>query len=129
MGRKARPTDPAVAERLRDVRLNRTTLSVAQFAELMGISQAQQSRYESAELSPDAVYLQGVVQKIPSVSLSWLLFGADPVPQNQYRLSAREAALIDNYRAAEEDGRRAIEARGAEVAKPEAVKPASKKAA
>lgn len=49
------------------------------------------------------------------VDLTWLLAGGPSPPS--LTLSAREAELIDNYRAAAEEGRRAIEATGSAVAK------------
>lgn len=64
------------------------------------------------------------------VDLNWLLTDDDGPPV--MALSVREAALISNYRAAAEEGRRAIEATGLAIAKSQAVTPvaaARKKAA
>lgn len=57
------------------------------------------------------------------VDLNWLLTDQDGPPQ--LLLSVREAALIDNYRAAAEEGRRAIEATGLAIAKSQAMTSAS----
>jgi transcriptional regulator with XRE-family HTH domain len=48
------------------------------------------------------------------VDLNWLLAGGPEPPR---ALTAREAALLNDYRAAAEDGRRAIEATSSAVSK------------
>jgi hypothetical protein len=53
------------------------------------------------------------------VDLNWLL--TDQAGPPRMTLSVREATLIDNYRAAAEEGRRAIEATGLAIAKSQAV--------
>ncbi len=61
------------------------------------------------------------------VDLNWLLVGGQEKPI--MHLTARESALLNNYRAAAEEGKRALEATSNAVAKPEAVKTPRKKAA
>lgn len=57
------------------------------------------------------------LQLVMGVDLSWLL--SDEKGPPKLLLNAREVALIDNYRAAEDAGRRAIEATGLAVSKHE----------
>jgi hypothetical protein len=53
------------------------------------------------------------------VDLNWLFDGGSDVPK--MNLSVRERSLLDNYRAAAEDGKRAIEHTSAAVKKQELV--------
>lgn len=72
-------------------------------AELVGIQRAMLSRYERGLVEPGA----GVLMKLAAagVDVSFVLFGARQAAART--LTPEEAALLDNYNAADERGRAA----------------------
>jgi transcriptional regulator with XRE-family HTH domain len=119
-------------ERLQEER-KRLGLSQSEFGEAGGVQKRAQINYESGERQPDALYLQRLTTI--GVDVLYVLTGkrldAYPAPDGALRLTAsesaaaravneREAALLENYRRADADGKRALEATGIAVGKPRA---------
>lgn len=98
---------PTVAERLKAER-EALGLSQQALAELCNVSARSQRNYESGERSPDAEYLGALAAA--GADVLYVLTGArgsraHPAPP----VSPRVRALVDNYLAAPEEGKRVIE--------------------
>ena len=72
----------------------------------MGISRNTLVRYENNKRTPDADFMQELVRRY-GVDANWLLLGAEGPPKPE--LNSRETALIANYRASPEEGKRSLE--------------------
>lgn len=83
------------------------------FATVYGLSKNTLSSYETGASDPKVPFLERLASDF-GVSVDWLLFGAKGAPKPT--LSAREAALISNYRASPEEGRRSLETTSALLA-------------
>lgn len=112
-----------VGIRLREER-DRLGLKQDELAERLRVSRTSQSNYERGERAPDAEYLAACGRL--GMDVAYVVTGVrgNPyaVPQGEPSatvLTLQEAALIDNYRHASEQGRRALEATGAALAKPD----------
>lgn len=111
-----------LGDRLKEER-ERLGFTQAVFAELAGFSKSAQLNYESGKRAPDAVYLYSVMRM--GVDLMYVLTGerqqsrttvlstGDGLPT----LTAQENWVLGNYRAADETGRRALEAASAALAR------------
>jgi len=106
---------PDFSERLK-VERGRLRLSQAAMAEAGGVSLNSQSNYENGHRSPDAAYLERVAAI--GVDVTYLVTGvrvslagapAGPTAENSVMraVTREEAALLDNYEAADERGRAA----------------------
>ncbi|NDV20860.1 helix-turn-helix domain-containing protein [Pseudodesulfovibrio sp. JC047] len=82
------------------------------FAQHCGISRKTLIRYEKNERMPPADFLQILIKDF-GADPQWLLMGGLP-PKG---LNPRESALIANYRASPEEGRRSLETTSALLAK------------
>lgn len=98
-----------VVDRLRAVIGDST---IEQFAALMDEPVYRVKDILRGRQKPPADFLIKLQLKL-GVDLNWLLAGAPGPPKPA--LTAREATLLDEYRAAAEEGRRAIEATTAAV--------------
>lgn len=125
-----------IGGRLREER-ERLGQSQSAFGERCGVKKTSQINYEADRRMPDAAYLRAAEEV--GVDVLYVLTGNRQVtaaaahmrphpggavstrmPDDQALvLSAEEHALIDNYRHASEEGRRAVEAAAAALAKPE----------
>lgn len=129
-----------VSARLRAER-ERLKLKQEEFAEQMGVSRTSQSNYERGERSPDLDYLAKAATL--GVDALYVITGnrsrATPLPAAPAYdggairgeslssvLTAEESALVDNFRHASQEGRRALAAAGAALSQSE---PVSKDAA
>ncbi|MBX3588774.1 MAG: helix-turn-helix transcriptional regulator [Ramlibacter sp.] len=103
--------------------------TIDEFAAVLGETPQRVKDVLRGKQKPPADLLIKLQMKC-GVDLNWLLVDGDaPMPMQQ--LSAREAALLDNYRAAAEDGRKAIEQTSVAVKKrptPGELKPGELKA-
>ena len=81
------------------------------FAKGLGIGRNTLLRYEKGENEPPASILQKLITDF-GADPQWLLMGGEP-PMD---LSARESALIANYRASPEEARRSLETTSALLA-------------
>lgn len=94
--------DVQCGDRLRQER-DRLGHSQQGLADLVGIQRAMLSRYERGIVEPGASVLIRLAEA--GVDVSYVLFGArSPSAQT---LTPEEAALLDNYKAADERGRAA----------------------
>ena len=94
--------DAHCGDRLRQER-DRLGQSQQGLAELIGVQRAMLSRYERGLVEPGA----GVLMRLAGagVDVSFVLFGARSADART--LTPEEAALLDNYNAADERGRAA----------------------
>lgn len=92
--------------------------TIEDFALAIGESPQRVKDVLRKKQKPPAEMLVNLQLKL-GVDLNWLMTDQGGPPRMQ--LSVREAALLDNYRAAAEEGRRAIEATGLAIAKSSAV--------
>lgn len=106
-----------VGERVRQVRGEMTQ---AAFAELLGIDRKTVVRYESGERLPDAEFLikLNVLYKVQPL---WLLTGLGSDVAGE-KLTPREARLLAAYRAADDQGKAALEAMAAALPAPQAAR-------
>lgn len=99
------------------------------FAQAQGVSRATQANYEAGLRMPDAEYLQSIAAA--GVDVLYVVTGVrQPLrveePRAGYNVSAaaeesrREQALLDNYRGADDEGRRLIEGVAHRAAQPAA---------
>jgi transcriptional regulator with XRE-family HTH domain len=96
-------------DRLREER-DRLGLSQSEMGEIGGVKKLAQLNYEKGERQPSASYLAAVA--CVGVDVMYVLTGQRiaPVPSNeQTRISRRESAMLDNYRACDEEDRKAID--------------------
>ena len=119
-----------IGARLRAER-ERIGLTQEELAEAAGVDRRSQVNYESGERLPKADYLA----KVAAVGIDTLFvvtnmragaYQGGPLRGDQPAtvLTAEESVLVNNYRAATEDGKRALEATGLALAKsPRRMKP------
>jgi transcriptional regulator with XRE-family HTH domain len=106
----------SIGDRLRKVRED-MDLSQSEFAAIAekagakGATRQSQANYEKGKRMPDAAYLAAIAAA--GADVAYILTGvrtgeasAPPAPD----LTPREAALLDNYRGCDEEGKRATEA-------------------
>lgn len=98
----------SIGERLKEER-ERLGLSQEAFGEIGGVKKLAQRNYEKGNRMPDAGYLASIAEV--GVDVMYVLTGQRnaPVQQEQTRISRREAAMLDNYRACDEGDQKAIE--------------------
>jgi transcriptional regulator with XRE-family HTH domain len=114
----------SIGERLREER-ERLGLSQTQMAEIAkqlgakGATRQSQALYEKGEQTPSAAYISAI--STTGADVLYILTGQRAMPVAQ-ATNPREKALLDNYRHSSEEGKRAIEATTAELAKPKAKK-------
>ncbi len=107
-----------IGARLKEVREARG-LSQSEFAEIAGAAgvpgatRQSQAKYEKGLATPSAAYLAAIAAA--GADVLYILTGqrqggaAAPAPAPARALSPRKAALLENYEAADEAGRRVIE--------------------
>lgn len=120
-----------LGERLKHER-ERLALSQPDFARACGVGKGSQINYEAGRRYPDAQYLS--LAAALGVDVLWVVTGnrsrAEPLelvhesrlehaPGQTLTLTVQEHALIDNYRHAGEQGRKAVEAAAAALARPD----------
>lgn len=108
-----------IGDRLREER-ERLGLSQTALAAQAGTSKQVQISYEKGKTFPNAEYLAvcaGLGADVAYIVSGKKNLSPEPPVSTGVVLTAREAALIDNYRSTAEAGRRAIEATGAALAR------------
>jgi transcriptional regulator with XRE-family HTH domain len=96
-----------IGNRLREER-TRLGLTQDQFAEKAGVTKRSLVNYEKGERSPDASFLSAIAEA--GADVLYVLTGVrSQGAQEEQLLPPRERALIDNYRACDDDGKRVIE--------------------
>lgn len=105
-----------IGNRLREER-ERLGLSQPALADICGVTMRSQRNYEKGDRQPDASYLAAV--SAAGADVLYILTGqrsgaAAPTPA----LKPEEAALLDNYRHASPEGKKAIKATSDALAKP-----------
>ena len=105
-----------IGERLREER-ERLGLNQTDFAAVGGVGRKTQFNYESGERAPDGAYLAAIAAA--GADVLYILTGqrsgaVAPTPA----LKPEEAALLDNYRHASPEGKKAIKATSDALAKP-----------
>ena len=109
-----------VGERISKVRGN---LGVGEFADVLGVNRKTVTRWEANETLPDGASLLALMEHF-GVDPRWLLKGEGGERSAQPTLTPDEAALLDNYRHAGDEGRRALKATSAALAQSARVKKA-----
>lgn len=84
-----------------------------EFAQRYGLNRNTLARYENGVNDPSASFLKALIEDF-GLDANWLLLGVGEPPQVE--LSPRESALIANYRASPEEGRRSVETTAALLA-------------
>lgn len=97
-----------LGERLREERL-RLGYNQTEFAEIAGVKKNAQSNYEKGIRSPDGGYLAAIADH--GADVLYILTG-----ERAGGLAPDEAALLDNYRAANKEGQDHMKAVGAAFA-------------
>ena len=92
--------------RLREER-KKLALSQEQMAAFGGVQRNTQSLYERGERKPDIEYLANIAKA--GADILYIITGKH-IPIKSSTLNARETNLIDSYRAAADEGRKALEA-------------------
>jgi transcriptional regulator with XRE-family HTH domain len=82
----------------------RLGLGQEEFAGLAGLTRTAQSLYERDQRHPDTAYLQAIAAA--GVDIQYVVTGMRASPA--VALSAEEAALLDNYRNADDQGRESL---------------------
>lgn len=96
-----------IGNRLREER-TRLALTQDQFAEKAGVTKRSLVNYEKGERSPDAAFLAAIADA--GADVLYILTGMrSQEAQEEQLLPPRERALLDNYRASDDDGKRIIE--------------------
>lgn len=105
--------DSSIPSRLREER-DRLDLTQTEAAALCGVARETWSRYEAGSMSPGLEVLAALAGR--GADIGYVLTGeragayaAAPAAQP---LTAKEKSLLDNYRAASEMGRKALDATG-----------------
>ncbi len=96
----------------------RGELSQKAFADKLNVSRNTLSRYENGDRTPDAEFLQKLIEEF-RVDANWLLLGAGEPPQEEDR---REAMLLSHFRHCDETGKDAMLTTGAALAQPQSKK-------
>lgn len=94
----------SIGERLKEERV-RLGLNQTDFAELAGVRKNAQSNYEKDERAPDARYLAAVAAA--GVDVLYVVTGMRA--ETAAGLAPEEAALLDNYRHADDAGRASLD--------------------
>lgn len=108
----------SLGNRLKEER-KRLGLNQTEMAEHGGVQITAQANYEKDVRRPDADYLFGI-NKIGADILYIITGKRTPIQMSS--LSIEETSLVDYYRNAAAEGRKALEATGAAVAKPKKAK-------
>ncbi len=95
--------------------LIRGGMTQADFSKRLGVSRKTLIRYERNESEPSASFLRALTSNF-GADPQWLLMGGEPPME----LSPRESALIANYRASPEKGRRSVETMASVLAESQA---------
>lgn len=103
-----------IGQRLKEER-KRLGLNQTEMGSHGKVSLQAQVRYEKGERTPDAVYLSGIANA--GADILYIITGKH-TPVQMSSLSIEETSLVDYYRHAAAEGRKALEATGAAVAKP-----------
>ena len=93
------------SERLREERKS-LNLSQAEFGALGGVKANAQGLYEKGDRSPDAAYITAIAAA--GVDVLYLITG-QRTPTKEEGLSAREQAVLSNYRALPEVDQAAVQ--------------------
>ncbi len=94
-------------DRLREER-ERLGMTQAELGEIGGVRKQAQHMYESGTRKPDMDYLTAI--SAVGADVLYILTGQRSAPVDEAQaLPPRERALIDNYRACDDDGKRVIE--------------------
>jgi len=117
MKEPSKPAEPVRFDTGALLRQVRGKMSQEAFAELLGVGRTTVIRYESNERAPDAEFL---------LRLN-MLYGLDPLHvltgmRAETALLGNEKELIQNYRAADESGKKLIEGTASLAAQPKAAK-------
>lgn len=104
-------------ERLREER-ERLGFNQTDFAALGGLKKLAQIGYEQDKRSPDSAYLAAI--SAAGADVLYVITGQ----RSGEALPKREAALLDNYRQTDEQGKRIIEQTASAAAEPHEVKQA-----
>ncbi|MBV5296320.1 MAG: helix-turn-helix transcriptional regulator [Curvibacter lanceolatus] len=95
-----------VGDRLREER-ERLGVSQERFALSGGVQKRAQIHYEKGERNPDSAYLAAIA--LMGVDVLYVLTGQRSQPVAAPALSKEEEALLDNYKHADDEGRRAAQ--------------------
>lgn len=95
-------SDETVGDRIKSVRGG---VSQEDFANRYGLNRNTLARYEKGDNDPSAGFLKAIAKDF-GLDANWLLFGGEP---REPVLTPRETALLANYRASPEKGRRSVE--------------------
>lgn len=95
------------------IALLRESATQQEFADALGVSRNTLVRYENNKRAPDAAFLQRLLAR-SGADANWLLLGVGDAPDE---LDSREAALLADYRASDEDDKRILERTGASFAR------------
>lgn len=98
-------------QRLKEER-KRLGLSQEEFAAIAGVTRRPYAEWETGKTSPKAEQLSALADK--GVDVYYVLTGQRVATATT--LTAREAALVDNYRASDEDAKKALEKTSAALA-------------
>ena len=96
-----------IGARLKEER-ERLKLTQVELAALAGVTNVTQSRYEAGATAPNASYLAQFAfagADILYVVTGTRAVGPDPMNSRSVIVSAEEAALLDNYKHADDQGR------------------------
>lgn len=78
----------------RRIRAVRGDLSRDDFSSLTGISTSALVNYEKDKRTPDAAYLNQIIQKFPAINPTWLLTGEGPQGRTPPPLASKEIAYL-----------------------------------
>lgn len=95
------------------LKMLRGDIPQADFAKVYGLSKNTLWGYENGTSIPKISFLKRLAEDF-GVTTDWLLFGDKGAPKPA--LTARESALLANYRASPEEGRRSLETTSALLA-------------
>ncbi len=105
---------PSIGDRLREVR-EQLGLSQQALADQCGVTMRSQRNYEKGERQPDAAYLAAIAAA--GADVLYILTGQRSGEVPAVPANPREKALLDNYEAADEQGKKIIEAAAFAAAK------------
>lgn len=100
-----------LGDRIRTER-ERLGLSQTDFARVAGDTKQTVFSWETGKTAPSGIQLAALAEK--GADVLYIITGTRAIAS----LTHEEAALLDNYRAASEDGRRALRATGSALAQP-----------
>lgn len=100
----------------------RGSMEQKEFAEFLGVARQTLIRYEKNDRKPDVDFITTLYEKC-GIEPLWLLTGQG---ERGFRLSPREASLLENYRAIpDEEGKRYVE-QSAQIVAPATTKDGAK---